>query len=137
MAGRIDYGNDHFHQSLFVAKRVYGELGMEGLILQKAGDFVAEDFERGIVEDAVQAAEQLLLSRGAIKIASGAVYIEDSHTADAFLHVLGMPFEVFLGVALLGQRSPVAPEHTVADTHAGGALFWVLWPIEATMWALW
>jgi cytochrome c oxidase assembly factor CtaG len=38
---------------------------------------------------------------------------------------LGMPFEVFLGVALLGQRSPVAAEHTVADTHAGGALFWV------------
>lgn len=38
----------------------------------------------------------------------------------------GMPFEAFLGVALLSMRTSVAPEHTVADTQAGGALFWVV-----------
>ncbi|MBO0715303.1 MAG: cytochrome c oxidase assembly protein [Acidimicrobiales bacterium] len=37
----------------------------------------------------------------------------------------GMPFEVFLGVAIMNFSRPIAPEHTVADTHAGGAVFWV------------
>jgi putative copper resistance protein D len=37
---------------------------------------------------------------------------------------VGMPFEVFLGLALLNQGSPIAPEHTLSDTHTGGAVFW-------------
>jgi cytochrome c oxidase assembly factor CtaG len=37
----------------------------------------------------------------------------------------GMPFEVFLGVAIMNFSRPIAPEHTLADTHAGGAVFWV------------
>jgi cytochrome c oxidase assembly factor CtaG len=37
----------------------------------------------------------------------------------------GMPFEAFLGIALLSMKSPVAPEHTLADTHAGGGVFWM------------
>ncbi|HET6965168.1 MAG TPA: cytochrome c oxidase assembly protein [Acidimicrobiales bacterium] len=40
--------------------------------------------------------------------------------------VVGMPFEVFLGIALLSGRSPIAPQHTLSDTHAGGGAFWVL-----------
>jgi hypothetical protein len=36
----------------------------------------------------------------------------------------GMPFEVFLGVAILNSSQPIAPEHTLADTRAGGAVFW-------------
>jgi putative copper resistance protein D len=36
----------------------------------------------------------------------------------------GMPFEVFLGVAILNSSRPIAPEHTLADTRAGGAVFW-------------
>lgn len=38
----------------------------------------------------------------------------------------GMPFEVFLGVAIMNFAKPIAPEHTLADTHAGGAVFWVV-----------
>jgi putative copper resistance protein D len=40
--------------------------------------------------------------------------------------LLGMPFEVFLGIALMSSSRTVAPEHTLADTHAGGAVFWFL-----------
>jgi cytochrome c oxidase assembly factor CtaG len=45
--------------------------------------------------------------------------------ARIFFLFIGMPFEVFLGVAIMGYGSPIAPEHTLADTHAGGAVFWV------------
>jgi putative membrane protein len=38
---------------------------------------------------------------------------------------VGMPFEAFLGIALMSTRDPVAPQHSLADTHAGGAVFWV------------
>jgi putative copper resistance protein D len=37
---------------------------------------------------------------------------------------VGMPLEVFLGLAILNLGSPIAPEHTLSDTHAGGAVFW-------------
>jgi putative copper resistance protein D len=37
---------------------------------------------------------------------------------------VGMPLEVFLGLAILNLGSPIAPQHTLSDTHAGGALFW-------------
>jgi putative copper resistance protein D len=37
---------------------------------------------------------------------------------------VGMPFEVFLGLAVMNLGSPIAPEHTLSDTHAGGAVFW-------------
>jgi cytochrome c oxidase assembly factor CtaG len=40
--------------------------------------------------------------------------------------VVGMPFEVFLGIALLSSRSAIAPQHTLSDTRAGGGAFWVL-----------
>jgi cytochrome c oxidase assembly factor CtaG len=40
--------------------------------------------------------------------------------------VVGMPFEVFLGIALLSSRSSIAAQHTLSDTHAGGGAFWVL-----------
>lgn len=51
--------------------------------------------------------------------------------------VVGMPFEVFLGIALLSTRSPVAPEHTLSDTHAGGGAFWVLSMLFTGAGALW
>jgi cytochrome c oxidase assembly factor CtaG len=38
--------------------------------------------------------------------------------------LVGMPLEVFLGLAILNLRSSIAPEHTLSDTHAGGAVFW-------------
>ncbi len=38
---------------------------------------------------------------------------------------VGMPIEAFLGVALLMSGSPIAPQHTLADTQTGGAVFWV------------
>ena len=37
---------------------------------------------------------------------------------------VGMPIEVFLGVVVLNFAHPIAPQHTLADTRAGGALFW-------------
>ena len=37
---------------------------------------------------------------------------------------VGMPFEVFLGLALMNLGRPIAVEHTLFDTHAGGAVFW-------------
>ena len=37
---------------------------------------------------------------------------------------VGMPIEVFLGVVLLNFGHPIAPQHTLSDTQAGGALFW-------------
>ena len=38
---------------------------------------------------------------------------------------LGMPFESFLAIALMSVTSPVAPQHTLADTHNGGSIFWI------------
>jgi putative copper resistance protein D len=37
---------------------------------------------------------------------------------------VGMPLEVFLGLAIMNLGSPIAPQHTLSDTHAGGAVFW-------------
>jgi putative copper resistance protein D len=37
---------------------------------------------------------------------------------------VGMPIEVFLGLVVLNFGHPIAPQHTLADTRAGGALFW-------------
>ena len=37
---------------------------------------------------------------------------------------LGVPFESFLGVALMSDRSPVASMYSAASTHSGGALLW-------------
>jgi putative copper resistance protein D len=37
---------------------------------------------------------------------------------------VGMPLEVFLGVVVLNFSNPIAPEHTLSDTRAGGAVFW-------------
>jgi putative copper resistance protein D len=37
---------------------------------------------------------------------------------------VGMPIEVFLGVVVMNFGHPIAPQHTLSDTQAGGALFW-------------
>lgn len=37
---------------------------------------------------------------------------------------MGMPLEAFLGVAIMNRSASIAPEHTLSDTHAGGAVFW-------------
>ncbi len=40
--------------------------------------------------------------------------------------LIGVPVESFLAIAILSERSPIAPMYTVSDTHAGGALLWIL-----------
>jgi putative copper resistance protein D len=37
---------------------------------------------------------------------------------------LGVPFESFLGIAIMSDRSPIASMYTAASTHSGGALLW-------------
>jgi hypothetical protein len=37
---------------------------------------------------------------------------------------LGVPFEAFLGIAIMSQRAPIASMYTVPSTRAGGALLW-------------
>jgi putative membrane protein len=37
---------------------------------------------------------------------------------------LGVPFEAFLGVAILQQASPIASMYSLQSTHAGGGLLW-------------
>ncbi|MGH9103552.1 MAG: cytochrome c oxidase assembly protein [Acidimicrobiales bacterium] len=37
---------------------------------------------------------------------------------------LAVPFNAFLGVAIMNMSSPIASVHTLADTHAGGAILW-------------
>lgn len=39
---------------------------------------------------------------------------------------LGVPVEAFLGIALLNDSKPAASIYTLASTHAGGGLLWVL-----------
>ncbi|MHB1487778.1 MAG: cytochrome c oxidase assembly protein [Acidimicrobiales bacterium] len=36
----------------------------------------------------------------------------------------GLPFDAFLGIAIMGMTKTIDPAHTLADTHAGGAIFW-------------
>lgn len=40
--------------------------------------------------------------------------------------VLGVPFDTFLGIALMSASSPVASMYSLGTTHAGGALLWAL-----------
>ncbi|MGH9065831.1 MAG: cytochrome c oxidase assembly protein [Acidimicrobiales bacterium] len=35
-----------------------------------------------------------------------------------------VPFNAFLGIAIMNMSRPIASVHTLADTHAGGALLW-------------
>ena len=37
---------------------------------------------------------------------------------------LGVPFESFLGIAIMSQRAPIASMYTLSSTRAGGALLW-------------
>jgi hypothetical protein len=37
---------------------------------------------------------------------------------------LGVPFEAFLGIAIMSEHAPIASMYTVASTRAGGALLW-------------
>jgi putative copper resistance protein D len=39
--------------------------------------------------------------------------------------LLGAPFEAFLGIAIMFQRTPIASIYTLASTHAGGAMLWI------------
>jgi putative membrane protein len=42
-----------------------------------------------------------------------------------FLNLLiGVPFESFLGIAILSMKSPIAPMYTASGTYAGGGLLW-------------
>jgi putative membrane protein len=38
--------------------------------------------------------------------------------------LVGIPFESFLGIALLMQSSPAAPMYTLSSTHTGGGVLW-------------
>lgn len=40
--------------------------------------------------------------------------------------LMGVPFESFLGIALLSVGTPIAPMYSVGGTHAGGGLLWAL-----------
>ncbi len=37
---------------------------------------------------------------------------------------VGIPVNAFLGVAIMNFGHPISPAHTLADTHAGGAIMW-------------
>lgn len=37
---------------------------------------------------------------------------------------IGIPFEAFLGVAIMSDKAPIASMYTLASTHSGGALLW-------------
>ena len=37
---------------------------------------------------------------------------------------IGVPFEAFLGIAIMNDKQPVASMYTLSSTHSGGALLW-------------
>lgn len=37
-----------------------------------------------------------------------------------------IPFNAFLGIAIMNMSHPISPAHTLSDTHAGGGLLWGL-----------
>jgi hypothetical protein len=37
---------------------------------------------------------------------------------------LGIPFEAFLGIAIMSEHSPIASMYSLQSTHTGGALLW-------------
>ena len=37
---------------------------------------------------------------------------------------IGVPFEAFLGIAIMSEHSPIASMYTLQSTHSGGALLW-------------
>jgi len=39
---------------------------------------------------------------------------------------LGMPFEAFLGISIMSMRRPIAPINSLASTHTGGEVLWIL-----------
>ncbi len=46
------------------------------------------------------------------------------HGAKVGLLFAGIPWSSFLGIALLTTKVPIAPAHSLADTHSGGGLLW-------------
>lgn len=40
--------------------------------------------------------------------------------------LIGVPVEAFLGITLLNESRPIAPMYSLASTHAGGAVLWIL-----------
>ncbi len=50
-----------------------------------------------------------------------------SYPAKLAMLAVSVPVNVILGIALTGARTSIAPEfHTLADTHAGGSVLWVV-----------
>lgn len=47
-----------------------------------------------------------------------------SHGAKLALLFASVPWTSFLGIAILTMSTPIAPQHTLADTHAGGGVLW-------------
>lgn len=47
--------------------------------------------------------------------------------------LIGIPVESFLGIALLEQKTPVAPMYTLTTTHIGGGLLWAATEIATLM----
>ncbi len=47
---------------------------------------------------------------------------------------MGMPFEVFLGIALTQLPTPLAPINTLANTHQAGDTFWILAMVTTGGW---
>ena len=47
------------------------------------------------------------------------------HGARLLTVFLAIPFHAVLGMALLGAATPIAPEHTLADSRRGAGLLWV------------
>lgn len=45
--------------------------------------------------------------------------------------LIGVPFESFLGIALLGDRAPAAPIYTLQGTHVGGGMVWMIGEVSA------
>jgi putative membrane protein len=59
-----------------------------------------------------------------------------SHGAKLGLLFAGIPWSSFLGIALLTTKVPIAPAHTLADTHSGGGLLWAATEIFNVMFLL-
>ncbi|HZD66190.1 MAG TPA: cytochrome c oxidase assembly protein [Acidimicrobiales bacterium] len=51
---------------------------------------------------------------------------QESYPVRLGLLFVGMPFEAFLGISIMGEAAPLAPINTLGNTHNAGAVFWAL-----------
>lgn len=58
------------------------------------------------------------------------------HAAKLGLLFAAIPWSSFLGIAILEMSRPIAPAHTLADTHAGGGLLWAASELFTVVFAL-